>query len=104
MAGGPSGVRPNFTDLMMWAVLAGQHELASVLWEKTADPIRSALMASQLCHRLSINHLLRADSEALNEQTLACAPPLPYPTRAAAGGGSGEGGEPFHPHPPTCLR
>ena len=30
-SGGGVGITPAFTDLMMWAVLAGQHELATVL-------------------------------------------------------------------------
>jgi len=30
-SGGGVGITPTFTDLMMWAVLAGQHELATVL-------------------------------------------------------------------------
>ena len=47
------------------------HELAAVLWESTTDPIRAALMASQLCQRLASNHLLRADSEELTAQQLA---------------------------------
>jgi hypothetical protein len=59
------GLRPNWTDLMMWAVLSGQHDLAEALWEKTQDPIRAALMASQLCRRLSQNGALRADSADL---------------------------------------
>ena len=44
--GGSVRIPPNFTDLTMWSVLAGQHELAAVLWESTTDPIRAALMAS----------------------------------------------------------
>ena len=69
--GGSVRIPPNFTDLTMWSVLAGQHELAAVLWESTTDPIRAALMASQLCQRLASNHLLRADSEELTAQQLA---------------------------------
>eukprot|EP00964_Phaeocystis_antarctica_P086889 scaffold55064_cov49-Phaeocystis_antarctica.AAC.2 len=29
-SGGGTGIVPTFTDLMMWAVLAGQHDLATV--------------------------------------------------------------------------
>lgn len=60
------GLKPNWTDLMMWAVLSGQHELAEALWEKTTDPIRAALMASQLCRRLTQDPALRADYDELD--------------------------------------
>ena len=54
-----------WTDLMMWAVLAGQHQLAMALWEKSVIPLRAALMASQLCGTLMNNHGLRADKSEL---------------------------------------
>lgn len=56
---------PNWTDLMMWAVLSGQHDLAEALWEKTSSPIRSALMAGQLCLRLEKDQALAADGPEL---------------------------------------
>jgi len=66
--GGSDGrITPMFTDLMMWAVLAGQHELAVVLWSKAEAPLRAALMASQLCQWLASNPLLRADKDELSE-------------------------------------
>ena len=65
------GITPTFTDLMMWAVLAGQHELATVLWAKAEYPLRAALMASQLCQRLSTNPKLRADSDELTASYMA---------------------------------
>ena len=58
-------LRANWTDLMMWGVLSGQHDLAEALWEKTSDPVRAALMASQLCRRLKDEPQLRADMDAL---------------------------------------
>ena len=36
-SGGGVGITPTFTDLMMWAVLAGQHELATVLRGDTGE-------------------------------------------------------------------
>ena len=70
-SGGGVGIVPTFTDLMMWAVLAGQHDLATVLWAKAEYPLRAALMASQLCQRLSTNPKLRADSDELTESFMA---------------------------------
>ena len=73
-------MRANFTDLMMWAVLSGQHEMASFLWEKTSEPIRAAVMASQLCQRLASEGLLRADSEELSQKTTECEKHKPHPS------------------------
>ena len=62
---GDGRITPMWTDLTMWAVLAGQHELAIELWSKAESPLRAALMASQLCQRLAKEPLLRADSKEL---------------------------------------
>lgn len=51
-------------------VLSGQHELAEALWEKTSDPIRAALMASQLCRRLMDEPSLRADMDSLETASI----------------------------------
>ena len=67
---GDGHIAPLFTDLMMWAVLAGQHELAIALWSKGESPLRAALMASQLCQRLAHNPLLRADSDELGARSI----------------------------------
>ena len=60
---------PSFGDLMMWAVLAGAHELATLLWTRTDEPIRAAIMASQLCRLLSRDDALRADRDELRERS-----------------------------------
>ena len=57
-------------QLYVHQVLAGQHELAVVLWSKAEAPLRAALMASQLCQRLANNPALRADSDELGEQSI----------------------------------
>lgn len=36
----------------MWAVLISERELARLLWSKTEDPLRAALMASVLCRQI----------------------------------------------------
>eukprot|EP00966_Prymnesium_polylepis_P286853 6625859-Prymnesium_polylepis.2 len=51
--------------------LTGQHNLATALWERSNTPLRAAIMASQLCRRLSRHSSLRADSEALLAQSLS---------------------------------
>lgn len=45
-------LQPSFTDLTMWAVLFGNFELARVLWRRSSSPMRTAVLASQLCHDL----------------------------------------------------
>ena len=44
-------LRCNWFDLMMIAVLAGQQQLAKLLWVKVEEPLRAALMASLICQR-----------------------------------------------------
>jgi len=56
---------------MQWAVISGQHEMARMLWERSAEPLRAALMASQLCRMLSEDDSLRADHDELLEQSEA---------------------------------
>ena len=58
-----------WTDLMCWAVLAGQPELAQVLWAKTRDPLRAAILAACVCKRLAAQDELRADKEELLQQS-----------------------------------
>jgi len=60
---------PSWTDLMMWAVLIGEPKMAELLWSKTVQPLRSAVLASCMCRRLSkLPHLL-PDAESLLEQS-----------------------------------
>ena len=42
-----------------------------MLWAKAEYPLRAALMASQLCQRLSTNPKLRADSDELTGSYMA---------------------------------
>ena len=42
-----------------------------MLWAKAEYPLRAALMASQLCQRLSTNPKLRADNDELTESYMA---------------------------------
>ena len=44
---------PTWSDLMMWAVLAGQHQMTRVLWQRARSPMRVALQAASLCARLA---------------------------------------------------
>lgn len=44
-------LEPTWTDVMLWAVMAGRRDVAATLWPKTAEPVRAALMAAKLCMR-----------------------------------------------------
>ena len=39
-------IQPMYADLVLWAVMAGQPAMAKLLWAKTIDPLRVALLAS----------------------------------------------------------
>ena len=54
---------------MGWAVLVGQPELAQLLWSKTRDPLRAAILASCVCKRLAALDELRADKDDLMQQS-----------------------------------
>ena len=60
----------SFTDIMMWAVLSGQHEIATLVWAKTQRPLRAAVLASQVCLRLSSVPQLRPDRDHLLEESI----------------------------------
>lgn len=64
------GYETSFTDLLMWAVLSGQHQIASLLWTKTLKPLRAAVLASQVCLRLSDTPQLRPDHDHLIEESI----------------------------------
>ena len=42
-------LRLNWCDLMLWAVICGQPDLAKLLWGKVGEPLRAALIASRAC-------------------------------------------------------
>jgi len=42
----------SWTDLMMWAVLVDQENLAWLLWKKTLMPMRAAIMAARVMQRI----------------------------------------------------
>jgi hypothetical protein len=60
-------VPTRWTDLMMWAVCMGEHKLAETLWARSNDPMRAALLASQLCRRMSAEPHLAAESSRLEQ-------------------------------------
>ena len=61
-------IQPTWTELMLWAVLVGEEPLARLLWAKTHEPIRAALMASKLCQTLAALPHLSSDQDYLQEQ------------------------------------
>ena len=66
-------VAPTWTDLMVWAVLAGSERLSRVLWAKSHEPLRAAIICSQLCRRLAALPHLRGDEEHLEHFADMCA-------------------------------
>mgnify|MGYP007107859154 CR=1 FL=1 len=42
-------LRVQWFDLFLWAVIAGQPELATLLWAQSEEPLRAALVGSLLC-------------------------------------------------------
>lgn len=42
---------PNWMDLMLWAVVLGKQDLAKLLWTRTEEPMRAAVIASRLCRK-----------------------------------------------------
>ena len=57
---------PTWVDLMLWAVLAGQHDLTAVLWRKSRFPMRAALLCSTLCGKIAE----QVDGEAQKQELL----------------------------------
>ena len=46
-------LRPEWSDIFLWAVLVGQPEIAGLLWTKTEDPLRMAVYASLFCKKIA---------------------------------------------------
>ena len=42
----------NWMDIMMWSTLMGHFELSRLLWLKTSEPLRAAVIASRMCEKL----------------------------------------------------
>ena len=49
----PKGERLGMLELLLWVILEGRDRLARLLWQHTEEPIRTALLASQLYSHLS---------------------------------------------------
>jgi hypothetical protein len=68
-------LKPDWTDLMMWAVLTGEDSIARMLWHKTTSPIRSAIIASRLLHKIAKDlddDGVQANLHALEYEDWAC--------------------------------
>ena len=46
----PEDIKTNWTDLLLWAVLADEREIARHLWVKTSEPMRFAIWAAHIAH------------------------------------------------------
>ena len=44
---------PTWLDLMMWAVLIGEDRLARLLWRKTDEPMRAAIMGARVANKIA---------------------------------------------------
>jgi len=58
----PAELRPTWTDLMMWAAIIGRQDLARLFWGQSPQPLRDALMASQMCRKIAVE---KADADEL---------------------------------------
>ena len=65
---GSTLMKPTWTDLTMWAVLTHETAMVKPLWACSREPIRAALMACQLCHRLAALPHLRSELNNLQAQ------------------------------------
>jgi hypothetical protein len=68
-------LKPDWTDLMMWAVLTGEDSIARMLWHKTTSPIRAAIIASRLLHKIAKDlddDGVQANLHALEYEDWAC--------------------------------
>ena len=60
---------------MMWAVLTGEDSIARMLWHKTTSPIRAAIIASRLLHKIAKDlddDGVQANLHALEYEDWAC--------------------------------
>eukprot|EP00966_Prymnesium_polylepis_P194760 4514846-Prymnesium_polylepis.1 len=62
-------LKPEYFDIMMWAALVGEIEIARCLWAKTSDPLRAALVASLVSRQVAVNVFddVGHEAEKLNE-------------------------------------
>ena len=64
-------LQPTWDDLLLWAVITNEPRLSSntsPLWKQCRDPLRVALLAAQLCQRLSVLPTLRSEQRSLRKQ------------------------------------
>ena len=62
-------LKPEWIDLMMWAVLMGCEPLARLMWEQTKEPTRAAIMASRMCRQMAASREIqdRYDTRLLEQ-------------------------------------
>ena len=53
LMGRGSSLMPTWIDLMMWAVVVGEDRLARLLWRKTDQPMRAAIMGAQMANKIA---------------------------------------------------
>ena len=50
-------VKTSWLDVMLWAVMAGEPEIARCLWAKVAEPMRAAIWAAHVAFGVARNYL-----------------------------------------------
>ena len=46
---------PNWTDVLLWAVIKGKHSLSRRLWEQTEEPLRAAIIITRVTRHMADN-------------------------------------------------
>ena len=44
---------PNWTDILLWAVIKGKHSLSRRLWEQTEEPLRAAIIITRVTRHMA---------------------------------------------------
>ena len=73
--GGPvaGDIRTDWGDIMLWAVLANEMEIAQQVWPKTREPLRMAVWAAHIAHfRSQDSSLIKTVSEEWADKSLGC--------------------------------
>ena len=89
-------LRPEWSDIFLWAVLVGKPEIAGLLWTKTQDPLRMAVYASLFCHHIAAGIPKPVDTAAALASGRTTRPGRSPPPR--------QWPQPVRSHPPALQR
>lgn len=57
-------VAPNWTDLLMWAIVKGKHSLCRDIWEQSAEPLRAAILACRATRHIALHDKPQGSADA----------------------------------------